>query len=129
MSGSYKEHFMSRIIFNQQLNKIGFFIALFAIEYLATTSQSIPVVEHLWDKFNHFFAFLTLYVLLSNGFTTLKLFHKVLLLLLFGLQIEIVQSFLPQREFSLLDVVADSVGIALGVAVHKVMRYLKGTSK
>jgi len=118
---------LHKIIFNRQLNKITFWTALLVVEYLATTSQSIPVVEHLWDKFNHFFAFLTLYVLLSNGFTTLKLFHKVLLLLLFGLQIEIVQSFLPQREFSLLDVVADSVGIALGVAVHKVMHLLLKT--
>ena len=43
-------------------------------------------------------------------------FHlKSFLLFLFGLQIEIVQSFIDGRFFSLLDVVADSIGIVIGV--------------
>lgn len=88
---------------------------MIAIEFLATTSQEIKPVQNSWDKANHFIAFLTLYVALSLGYVNLKTQTKVLLLLAFGLQIEIVQAFLPYREFSLLDIFADAVGIVLGV--------------
>ena len=116
---------VSRLIYNEKLNRVLFFIALVGVEYLATTSRHIPLVESLWDKFNHFFAFAVLYVLLSFGFVTLRFWHKAVLLLLFGMQIEIVQSFLPSRYFSLLDVVADSIGIVIGAVVYVVtLRYL-----
>ena len=102
-----------------------FFIALVAVEYLATTSRHIPIVESLWDKFNHFFAFSVLYLLLSFGYERLSFLQKAVLLLLFGMQIEIVQSFLPARFFSLLDVVADSIGIVIGALVYLfTIRYL-----
>lgn len=104
-------------ILNQKAFKIAFWIALGCIEYLATTSYHIALVESLWDKFNHFFAFGVLYILLSFGYVGLKGWQKAFLLLLFGAQIEIVQSFLPSREFSLLDIVADSIGIVIGAAV------------
>ncbi|CAI6148493.1 MAG: hypothetical protein SPLUMA1_SPLUMAMAG1_00659 [uncultured Sulfurimonas sp.] len=59
----------------------------------------------------------------------LKIQTKVLLLLVFGLQIEIVQAFLPNREFSLLDVFADGVGILLGMFVLEVFWYTSKRSK
>lgn len=49
------------------------------------------------------------------------------MLLAFGLQIEIVQYFLPNREFSLLDVVADGVGIVFGLVVAKAFWYVMDT--
>jgi VanZ family protein len=39
---------------------------------------------------------------------------KVAILFAFALQIEIVQYFIPEREFSLLDVVADMIGVGIG---------------
>lgn len=42
----------------------------------------------------------------------------------FGLQIEIVQYFLPNREFSLLDVFADGVGIVMRIVAVKVLWYV-----
>ena len=96
---------------------ISFFICLIAIEFLATTSQEIQPIQNSWDKANHFIAFFTLYVTFSFGYTKLNVLTKVLVLLAFGLQIEIVQAFLPNRDFSLLDVFADGVGILLGVLV------------
>jgi len=44
--------------------------------------------------------------------------RKIVLLLAFGMQIEIVQSFIPGRDFSGFDVVADSVGIVIGIVVY-----------
>ena len=92
-----------------------FYICLVSIEYLATTTQEIKPLEHTWDKANHFIAFMTLYVLLSLAYRNLSVVTKIILLLAFGMQIEIVQSFIPGRDFSGLDVVADSVGITIGI--------------
>ena len=96
-----------------------FFTALITIEYLATTSSSIPVVEHIWDKANHFIAFSTLYILLSLAYKHTTLIQKFIILITFGIQIEIVQAFLPAREFSILDIFADSIGIIIGEIVSK----------
>lgn len=93
--------------------------------------KKIKPIQNSWDKANHFIAFLTLYVTLTLGYTNFKMRTKVLLLLAFGLQIEIVQAFLPNREFSLFDVFADSVGIVFGVflvsIVYRVFSLLRGT--
>ena len=95
-----------------------FYICLVSIEYLATTTQEIKPLEHTWDKANHFIAFMTLYVLLSLAYRHLSVVMKIALLLAFGMQIEIVQSFIPGRDFSGFDVVADSVGITIGIVVY-----------
>ena len=94
-------------------------MCLIAIEYLATATFKIKPIQNSWDKANHFFAFLALYVTLSLGYTQMPLKSKVLLLLAFGIQIELVQAFLPNREFSLLDIVADGLGILVGIVVLK----------
>ena len=98
---------------------VAFYFCLVVIEYLATTTLEIKPIQNSWDKANHFIAFFSLYVTLSVGYPKLEILKKVLILLIFGVQIEIVQYFLPNREFSLLDVVADGVGIVLGMAVVK----------
>ena len=100
-----------------KLFQISFFICLISIEYLATTSTSIPIVENSWDKLNHFIAFFILYILLYSGFKIFTTLANVSLLLVFALQIEIVQYFIPNRYFSLLDVVADGVGILIAIGI------------
>ena len=101
------------------LYKIMFFTCLGVIEFLATTTIHIEAVESMWDKSNHFIAFFVLYVLLSLAYQNFSTLLKAVLLLAFGMQIEIVQSFIDGRYFSMLDVVADSIGIALGIVGYK----------
>lgn len=88
---------------------------LIIIEFLATATTGVESVTLGWDKLNHLFAFMVLYILISLAFKDLSIVYKVLLLFAFGLQIEIVQSFLPPREFSYLDMVADMAGIMFGI--------------
>ena len=107
-----------------KLSKYMFFVTIVSIEYLATTSTHISIVENIWDKFNHFFAFFVLYILLSFAFESMSKILKVILLLLYGIQIEVVQYFLPHRYFSLLDVFADFVGILLGIVGYYFVRKL-----
>lgn len=104
--------------------KIMFFVCLVSIEYLATTSVHISVVEGMWDKSNHFIAFFTLYVLLSISYNQLSIVKKFLLLLLFGVQIELVQELIGRSRFSVLDIVADTIGITLGIVFYY---YFKNT--
>jgi VanZ family protein len=88
--------------------------ALAAITFLATTRQEYPLVKDLSDKANHILAFYVLALLVDFSFPKEKLgFAKVSALLTYGLLIEITQSFLPNRTASLLDLVANGVGIAL----------------
>lgn len=99
-----------------------FFISIIVIGFLATTTTvHIEMIENIWDKANHFIAFFTLYILMSFGFLKLSIMKKVVLLLLFGIQIEIAQYFIDGRFFSTLDVFADIIGISIGVVSVKVL--------
>lgn len=101
--------------------QISFFTTLLVIEYLATTTREIEVVARSWDKLNHFAAFAVLYLLLTLAFGDMKTRSRVLLLMAFAVQIEIVQHFIPDRDFSLLDIVADGIGIFIGWGIWRLL--------
>ena len=98
-----------------------FFIFLIAIEYLALTPAQKKLIENSWDKANHFIAFAALYITLHFAFSRLNLGAKVVILLAYGIQIEVAQSFVPGRYFSLLDVVADGIGIVFGILAARIL--------
>ncbi|WP_346746094.1 VanZ family protein [uncultured Campylobacter sp.] len=98
-----------------------FFMFLIAIEYLALTPAQIKLIENSWDKANHFIAFAALYVTLHFGFSRLNLGAKVAILLAYGIQIEVAQSFVPNRYFSLPDIVADGIGIVFGILLARIL--------
>jgi VanZ family protein len=104
-----------------KLFQILFILCLLSIEYLSTTTilttTSIPVVENSWDKLNHFAAFFVLYILFNYGYKIFTTLGKVTLLFLFALQIEIVQYFIPNRYFSLLDLLVNGAGVLIAIAV------------
>lgn len=99
------------------LFKTTFYINFFIIEYLALTPQHIEVLDGLWDKQNHFIAFFALYVLLSFAYSHFLILKKIAFLLLIGFQIEATQYFIPGRSSSAMDIIADSVGIIIGIIV------------
>jgi VanZ family protein len=87
--------------------------AFTAVTHLAFTPQEYPVVKEISDKANHIIAFYVLSLLVDFSFPENKLgFAKVIALLIYGLLIEVIQNFLPHRTSSLLDLVADGIGIA-----------------
>lgn len=99
--------------------KFAFFTALICVEILSLLPKSPEIILKSWDKFNHFLAFSTLFVLFNLAFKSVKFRVSFALLLLFGIQIEIVQSFTPNREFSFFDILADVVGLIFGILVLK----------
>lgn len=71
-----------------------------------------------FDKLLHFFGFLILTILLLLTFKYYKLSNSYvsvfLIALGIGILIEAVQIGIPEREFSLLDILADVLGIIIG---------------
>ena len=107
------------LLANEKLFKLLLLICVIAIEFLATTTIKIEIVESFWDKSNHFIAFFVLNILLSLAFKKYSIIKKTLWLLAFAVQIEVVQYFIEGRYFSLMDIVADSIGIVIGIVLYK----------
>lgn len=102
-----------------------FYCSLVTILFLATTSIQFEVIETMWDKFKHSFAFFTLYILFSLSYEKQTIFSKSLLLLLYGILIECIQYFMPNRYFSLLDIFADAIGLSIGICFYIVYKKLQ----
>lgn len=95
--------------------RVLFFSCILVILFLATTSIQFEVIENIWDKLKHSFAFFTLYILFSLSYEKQTITSKSLLLLFYGILIEFIQYFIPNRYFSFLDVLADTIGILIGI--------------
>ena len=82
--------------------------------HLATTQNDYPGVASVNDKVEHVLAFGLLSLLADFSFPVGRFgLAKILPLLGYGVLIEVVQYFLPYRECSAADVLADSIGIAI----------------
>ena len=85
--------------------------------WLAFTPSPPPTLDTGWDKLNHWIAFATMAISACFAFAQSR--HRALKvalwLLAFGVFIELVQSQIPGREADVLDVLADSIGIAGGL--------------
>ncbi len=122
----------------QNYSRVLFFITLVAIvvlsvtphphsEITAQTSTNIKdqliglgnvayvgeeIVGEFSDKYRHFLAFWTLAILLdlAYGFKTI---YKMVFLLVYGTSIEVLQFFVPYREFDLYDILFNIIFILL----------------
>lgn len=92
--------------------RILFFIYIIFIMYAAFTPHNIPIAERFSDKLNHLLAFFLLSILFEKAFG-FSFIIRTLLILAFGFLIELIQYFLPYRQFSLVDMGADAAGIMI----------------
>lgn len=104
------------------IGKIAFYLLLVIVQYLSFTPLEFKIIANSWDKANHFLAFFTLFIVFNFAYFNLNNKIKISLLLIVGIQIELVQHFLPFREFSFLDIFADGVGISAGVFISSYLR-------
>lgn len=114
-------------ILSRQQYKSSFFISIFIILYHALAPASPSTLIYSFsdsmfqypDKSLHILSFLFLAFLLnraSSDYTKYK--RNILSLLVFGILIEVLQSFTGYREMSLTDVLADTIGILLYQAIY-----------
>ena len=100
--------------------RLGLAMILVGILILALIPNAEVPVSTSWDKLDHVLAFFTLALLGEYAFPQWSFWRAVTLgLILYGVGIEIAQSFTPDRQSSLLDVLADGVGILLYGAVRQ----------
>lgn len=92
-------------------------LLLIAITWLALVPAPPQVMTTGWDKSNHLLAFASLAFASAWARWPQPRHWPVLfaVLLAYGGAIEIAQSFLPPREADWLDLLADSIGISLGL--------------
>jgi VanZ family protein len=91
------------------------------------TASSVPGTQlpgHLWDKLVHLLVYALLGILFIlplaegrwQGVTAKAAVGAVMLSLLYGISDELHQAFTPNRTPDVMDVVADTLGAAAGVA-------------
>jgi VanZ family protein len=97
--------------------RISFILVILLISYLAVIQiedTAFDILSFANDKLQHAAAFLFLAFLLDFAWPRQAWGPpKWLSLLAYGLLIEIVQYFIPYREFSLWDLAADALGLAI----------------
>ncbi|QBM18897.1 hypothetical protein MARI_30400 [Marinobacter sp. JH2] len=104
------------------------FLSLAAILYLATTNQSYPIPSSANDKINHLIAFAELTIVTRLAWPRIQFYWYAPALLGFGFILEAVQATLPYRDFSLADVLADALGIAVGMLPWPGLRRIRATT-
>ena len=99
-------------------SRFSFFSLLIIIAYIAflPNYEALPSFTSLSDVFNHFIAFFVLALFLDLAFSP-RYKHTLLILFLYGLFIECVQYFLPNRAFDVLDLMVDFFGVAMYLMV------------
>ncbi len=91
-----------------------FLILLVFITYLALTPVSHSVSTLCWDKLNHLAAYFCLCVLADMAFRTGEgLFSKILLLMAYSALIETAQQYIPARQFTFFDILANALGLVI----------------
>ena len=96
--------------------RVALVLLLCVITVLALTPTPPREADFGWDKLNHVAAFAALAVTASLGFA--RAWARVgVSLLAYGALIEVVQAFIPNRSADWDDLLADAIGIALGLAL------------
>jgi len=102
--------------------RVLFWLALIVAYVAAILPQDLaPTVPELSDKAHHVFAFVVLGLLLRLSYQ-INYWYGLLLLMLFGVFIEISQYFTPNRMAESKDVVADLIGAFIGLKLYKYLR-------
>lgn len=94
-----------------------FYILLVIYTYLGVTphpENSVPVFN---DLLMHFTGYTVAAISISFARPTWSLWQRAAFLIIYSIAIEIAQHFNPPRTFSGMDIVANTCGVLLGLAV------------
>lgn len=97
------------------LLRVGFWLPLAVCTYLAFTPSPPEAVFRISDVALHGFAFAYLTFTLGLAHRLRRWWQTAAWMIAYGMFIEIVQSFEPERSAEVKDVVVDCVGIVLGL--------------
>ncbi|MCE2573787.1 VanZ family protein [Motilimonas eburnea] len=100
--------------------KVTFSLLIIVISYLAFAPAPVQIQINHFDKVNHLAAFASL-ALVGRFAFTLAPWQLTLWLLGYGALIEGIQAFIPNRFASGFDLLADLIGIGLGLLVYTIL--------
>ena len=112
------------MLIKQKYLKVLFWLIIASVLVLSCVPGSAPAVLKIvnLDKVVHFSTFLLLSTILLFAYAFGKPFiATAFLMTLFGLLIEVVQLYVPNRLFSIYDLVADILGILAALLVYKLI--------
>lgn len=99
---------------SQRFFQLLLFLALGITLVVATSQTDHSAATGINDKVAHILTFTVLGLLAQQAFPHLREnWRSYAWLLAYGMGIELIQYFIPQRSFSLLDLAADAAGLAL----------------
>jgi len=101
--------------------RLAWLLMLIVISWLALRSGPGPEISTGADKLDHVAAFFALAFTAALGWGRLR--ATGFGLLAYGVLIELLQSRIPGRSAELTDVVADAIGIALGLAAFALVAW------
>ena len=100
----------------RELSRAAFYLGLLLVVALSLVPQEAIPPTGLWDKTNHILAYAALAATGGLAYRGLRAWLLVAVgLLILGAALEIAQSMLPDRVASLQDVLANAIGVALGM--------------
>jgi VanZ family protein len=97
-----------------------YIIYVLIITYLSLTpiEHKIPVKIWDWDKASHFIAYLLLAIFVRKVHIRFSYLTCVITCFSYSFVIECIQYFIPNRQFELLDMLANLLGAILGVIIY-----------
>ena len=114
---------------NKTIYKVTFFIVVILLmlsPVLPDTFMTLVSFIGLNDKMEHFIAFFLLSFLLNRASSTIKhRLRNIAVLLSFGIIIELIQNFIPNRTASISDILAGLLGIIVFQLLFSMFLYIK----
>ena len=102
--------------------KVLFWISAIVVLVLSSMPTTLNYTIHNLDKLAHLLTFFSLSILLLFAYKFAKpFFTSALLMALFGLMLELLQRYVPNRVFSMTDFAADILGIALALILFRIL--------
>ena len=110
---------------NTSIITVWLFSLLLIVYYSLQPLPEIANQTRYLDKIVHMFSYLWLAILLFIYLKNSKMNLLIVLFLIFmGIALEIFQSYIPGRIFSVPDIIANILGVLAGVLLGKKIKYL-----
>ncbi len=108
----------------KSLRIIQFWLFLIFCSYLSLTSAPPQAMQTVSDKLLHASGYLALYLSCSIAYPLANhRIRKLAALLSYSILIEVLQHFIPNRGFSVFDILANAVGLVLGLGLSLILGY------
>ncbi len=88
------------------------------ITYFSLTPLEHKISESTWDKASHFVAYMLLVIAIKIVHIRFNYITSVIACCSYSFIIECIQYFIPNRQFDILDLLANVLGTVLGVIIY-----------